>query len=955
MLELSWDRLSEGLRAAQLGAIHGVGAHFTIHRDQVAQVVLPTGVGKTLVLTAIPFLLRAERVLVVAPTRVLRDQLAKAFRTLKDLKAAKVVAEITEPSVATANRRVSSAGEWRDLAEADVVVGTVHSLSSGYGATPIPADVQFDVALFDEAHHLPASTWTTLLRELPSNGHVVATTATPFRRDRQRIPGRVAFNYPLSQAMADGVFAPVEFIAIEADPEDQDAVDEAIASAAAGLLASPAHSEARSQLLIRTDRVEHAQALEQTYTERHGVPVRMITEKTTSRQMDKILTELDADDSDIQGLVCVGALIEGFNRPLLKVAAYHAPHQSLAATLQFIGRIARVGSAAPAQLLAVRGSVSGEARDLYDEDRSWSALIPELVDAEIEQIEELRSFVDRVVSGGTSEIPVESLTPSRSARIYSLADDAVAPVLDAVVERLVGRQVIRSIYDSQLGLRCLVTRRVVRPRWIQSDALDAPEYECHLVCWVGSSNLLFVSTDHGGVNRLLLQRLGVETSARPLAEHQIATLLSRQEVDRYFSVGAHETAPARIANTTYEMAAGGHVDAGLDPIRARGQRLGHAMGRGSADGTFGLSVKKSKWWEPEPTRSLVDFVRWCQECAAALSGSAADALPGLPYAMSRPLEHFPDSVTLAAVVPGQLAGWRLVGQEIWSLLSVELVSERISEGEVRLAFVKEGEELWWGSVDASGRVATTSGIQSVMDTEGELHDLDIALTDEPPTIVFGDGTTVIGAGLAMPASPDLGTLPSGVLLPRDWSTTDIHAEFQNADPGKQTIFETVIAWLGGADFAAPFVLCDHDPGELADFIALRPDGPNRCRVDLVHCKALPRDATAPRAQIADIEEILQQSARSSRWNVPGPALWADLIARRQRQRTSVAVGEELALDSLLVDFESVSPVVEFTVHAVQPGVAAARVEPWTNGRTLIHSATNWIRQLGAEFVFHCSQ
>ena len=68
---------ADGLREAQLGAAWALGSHWTASASP-AQIVLPTGVGKTLVMTLAPFLKPARRVLVVAPGRVLRDQLAAA-------------------------------------------------------------------------------------------------------------------------------------------------------------------------------------------------------------------------------------------------------------------------------------------------------------------------------------------------------------------------------------------------------------------------------------------------------------------------------------------------------------------------------------------------------------------------------------------------------------------------------------------------------------------------------------------------------------------------------------------------------------------------------------------------------------------------------------------------------------------------------------------------------------
>src|SRR5688572_23203970 len=74
----------DGLRAAQIAAAYAVSAHFWASR-RPAIVVMPTGSGKTAVMILASVLLRARRVLVVAPSRLLREQLAKKFAELDPL------------------------------------------------------------------------------------------------------------------------------------------------------------------------------------------------------------------------------------------------------------------------------------------------------------------------------------------------------------------------------------------------------------------------------------------------------------------------------------------------------------------------------------------------------------------------------------------------------------------------------------------------------------------------------------------------------------------------------------------------------------------------------------------------------------------------------------------------------------------------------------------------------
>jgi superfamily II DNA or RNA helicase len=74
-----------GLRISQIGAIHAIGAHFSLRSDP-ALVVLPTGTGKTAVLMLTPYLLVSTRVLIIAQSRFVRDQIARDFAGIRTLK-----------------------------------------------------------------------------------------------------------------------------------------------------------------------------------------------------------------------------------------------------------------------------------------------------------------------------------------------------------------------------------------------------------------------------------------------------------------------------------------------------------------------------------------------------------------------------------------------------------------------------------------------------------------------------------------------------------------------------------------------------------------------------------------------------------------------------------------------------------------------------------------------------
>src|ERR1700680_2219345 len=74
-----------GFRHAQLAAAQAVPATF-FWSSTSAIVTMPTGSGKTTVLMACAFMLRGSRILVLTPSRLVREQIAENFKVLQDLK-----------------------------------------------------------------------------------------------------------------------------------------------------------------------------------------------------------------------------------------------------------------------------------------------------------------------------------------------------------------------------------------------------------------------------------------------------------------------------------------------------------------------------------------------------------------------------------------------------------------------------------------------------------------------------------------------------------------------------------------------------------------------------------------------------------------------------------------------------------------------------------------------------
>lgn len=946
-LHLVWPETAEGpaLRAAQLGAVLSLAGHLQTS-DEAAQAVLPTGVGKTVVMCGLPYLIPTRRVLVVVPTRLLRDQIAEEFAELTTLLHAGALSEgVDHPAVHRVEHQLATEDDWRALEAYDVVVGTPGVLSASHEGVAPPPQGLFDLLIFDEAHHLPATTWTGLYEQHRQRAALL--TATPFRRDRKRLPGRLVYHYSLRQAISDGVYSPVTFVPVDVAVD----VDRPVAEAAIARLRSEPHQQEGSLLLVRTERVEHAKQLVTLYGEL-GITIGLITAQQSGRHVRRTIGRLHA--GELLGVASVGALVEGFDLPKLKVAAYHRPHKSLPATLQFIGRIARVtGGAAPAELVAARNAVTSETAELYREDVAWIELLPQLADATVLEERETRQYLAEAEVKGPEELSPSALAPRRMVQVF---DSSNCPDIDLAKDFSYlphGRVVFRFI-DSDGALLAVVTERRSRPVWIESDVLDTFEYHLLLVVHDENRHLLFVTAPSITSGAQLREKIGAE-EAKQISPQLVARYLWAGHVISYSSVGMSSTrAAARLAS--YRMLAGSSVEEAVSRAEVRGYGLGHVIGRrgvGNDLTGMGISVKKSKIWESASSESLLDFRNWCYELADAISAPAeqTESVPYLQLRLPEQLERFPHHPLAAFLDPALLRGDNraVVGETLVDLASLQTVVERLDDEHLLLRIGSEDDDLWRGYLALDGTVEPQGDDLTIVRPDTNRESLADVLYDTPPKIYYANGSSSAGSILFEPLK-ELPAPPDTAFDLWDWATTDIRRETGNPGDGRVSIQDRVLEYVA-ASLNAEIVFVDHGSYEIADVVAIEIEQ-DTCRVHLFHCKASSEAAAG--ARLDDLYEVLSQGVRSARWSAP-TALWAEL-ARRVRDRPGLTVigRERNDVAAELQVWADDPPAVDLRVWVVQPGISQAATAGWPEGQTLITNAYEWCLDMPARLVLAVS-
>jgi hypothetical protein len=790
----------------------------------------------------------------------------------------------------------------------------------------------FDLIIFDEAHHQPAQAWSAILDAIPSRA--VLLTATPTRRDGKPLRGEIIYAYPLSRAIADGVYAPISFVSVEC-PEGADP-DRALAAAAAERLRQPTHRDAGSRLLVRAGSQAEARALIPIYEE-VGLRIGEVLADTAQTAVRRLIGQVR--DGEMHGFVSVGALIEGFDFPSLKVATYHRPHRSLAPTIQFVGRLSRATpSNVRGELLAIPSQVEGETRELYVQDRDWAELMPEIIDAAQITERRIRNYVAAATVTGPLDVPPRALQPPRSARIYRLPM-GIAPGLDVDPSRLGRADVTFRFYDAFTNLIAFVTHRIVGQRWAETPLLEVSEFALHVATWVEESRALFVSTESPYALDELLKLFGVAEEARHLSADDLVRLVYAANPGTYFSIGLRATSARRARGASYDMTAGPAVQTALDYADEAHSMLGHLMAKphDGGRGTLGFSMAKSKLWEPENTRSLLEFRDWAVERAHELDRPAAGtSLPHLNVRLGERFEAFTDEIVGVSLDPSLVVGSLVLYRQGQAVLTgdIEVQARRVASTEVKLAILVLGEVVWRGEQSPTGHIneLANDSVEFLEVSTGELIAVARGLRDSPSTLYLADGSTIAG-DTRLPQRESIGPLPAKMLASDPWDHIDITKEI-----GLTGSVQARTKELAAAD--AEIVVTDHGSGELADFISLqRVDGGIRLKV--YHCKGA--HGPAPGRRVIDLYDVMGQVTKSLTWTVARAQLRRELLRRFADRNAFQVVHGTSELFGKIVDELTPSTVAEIEIIAVQPGVSVSDVPGWRAGAALLHAAYGWCR------------
>lgn len=364
------------LRSPQLETFYALLNHANSEEDTAREtgIILPVGCGKSGCIALAPFAFRSKRTLVVAPGTAIANQLKSDFDPTNPSMFYQKCSVLPDGPFPEPVEIRGTATNRSDLDESHVVITNIQQLQgeANRWLQTLPNDY-FDLILFDEGHHSVAESWETLKSCFPA-ARIVNFSATPLRADGQIMAGTVLYSYSVFRAIQEGYVKRLKAVQLnprtlryvrrENSQEIEVTLDEVrrLGETEADFRRSIVTStetlntivdasireldrlreetgERRLKIIASALNFEHCRQIVEAYTAR-GRAASYVHSREDSTANQRVMQRLENHQLDV--IVQVRKLGEGFDHPFLAVAAVFSIFSNLSPFVQFVGRIMRV-------------------------------------------------------------------------------------------------------------------------------------------------------------------------------------------------------------------------------------------------------------------------------------------------------------------------------------------------------------------------------------------------------------------------------------------------------------------------------------------------------------------------------------------------------------------------------------------------------------------------------------
>ena len=957
----------KGLRPPQIGGLHAIGAHWSLYK-QPATIVMPTGTGKTETMLAVMIAYRPGKILVIVPSKILRNQTLNKFSSLGLLRMLKTVpSEIKNPLVGVISSRPKSIADLQIFNNCNVIISTMSALGSEDVLTLSPqiAD-RIETLIVDEAHHIAAKTWS-IFREQFNNKKILQFTATPYRRDGKLVDGKVIFNYPLRNAQLDGYFKPISFEAIQ--QVDEEKGDHEIATAAIQKLRDDLAKGFDHLLMARCGNITRAQLMYNIYSAQAAdlLPVLVHSDGV---DIDAALANINSRNSRI--IVCVDMLGEGFDLPQLKIAAIHDTHKSLAVLLQFTGRFTRVAGSniGDATVIAniANQDVSAALERLYSEDADWNQLLSELSSQAAQTHAALIEFLNSSErlgddTGDDVEISHHLLRPAMNTLFYRATNFAPENFFTAIPE---GMNVQRVWIHRDSNTLYFVTKMEPTLTWTRSHEITDRQWDIFVLHYNAEQQLLYLSSSEKSSSfTSLAQSVG---GTQMIYGDNIFRSLGRINRLIFQNVGVKKHGRR---NLSFAMYTGADVAQALSLTETTSSVKSNLSGTGWENGvpvTIGCSLKGRVWSRDVGT--IPELVEFCESVGGKIIDDTIETA-GIIANVLIPTEvtELPDFMVINIDWPIEIL--RQVEERVilkrnddteeisLTMVSIEYVRSIQVDNQVEFRIFADND-ISWGTFllsinpDDGFKVEQIEGASVTITLGRIVRPLEEFFSDYPPMLRFVDLSELDGNLLIKPQHAEDIIFPTEQFVAWDWTGIDIRKEslWKNGAERPDSIQSKAIQYYEGEDFDVIFD--DDSAGEAADLVCLKEED-TYIRLILNHCKFT--TAAEPGERVKDVVEVCSQAIRSAKWKWRFQDLCRHMIAREKRLRNGDRTTRFLkGTVSDINKFHRLSKFKEVRAEIIitQPGLSQSTV---TADQNMILGATaSYLKEtIGVDLEVICSE
>jgi superfamily II DNA or RNA helicase len=934
----------DGLRAPQFGALHAISAHFSVGKQfDPATVVLPTGTGKTETMLANLIYSQLTRVLVIVPSCALRIQIGKKFVSLGVLPMIGVIpTTIARPRVAFMTTGIRSLEEAQTIiAESNVIVALPDSLKeSSEEALAYIADKCTDL-IVDEAHHITAATWSSI-RDRFATKRILQFTATPFRRDRKRVDGKMIFNYKLGDAQEAGYYRPINLRTVE-EYGDQYSRDLAIAKEAVKVLRHDRTTLGLDHLLMaRTDSRERAEDIFAIYEKLAPKMKPVVVYSGTGRAaLNKTALDmiLDRGPDGARIVVCVDMLGEGFDLSNLKIAALHDTHKSLAVTLQFIGRITRkgvVGEVGEASVVTNIANPEAEAKlaELYAEGAEWDRIIKRLSEDRIDQELRLQDVVLGLKESGDlgTQLSLWNLRPALSAQFFRTTCKTWSPmnfvtVLPTGAERWYA-------FNAQENTLVAVVRRYDGVSWGDFENVFDTIYDLMIIKWdQQSGSLCIFASDYDAIRSEKMAQAVTDEATALVSGAPIFNILNNVELPLVKSLGS-----SRIGAISFTSYFGPNVTEGLASIEKAESELNNLACLGYENGdrvVWGATQRRGKVWQ-QKSGSISDWMSWTGVTWAKVNSASTDQSNVIRDFLRPQKLTTPYSSTPIAVQWGEQAQQRFNDHQFVQFGDVEVplyavnldVGEWTEGGPIPIFVASDDTvshyELLIGETHPGGYAHRHVAGPILQFRKGREEPVAIEeyLQKDPFIVRYADGTFSYNC-YHIPTKLNAGVYEKDKLESWSWDGIPLNKESMHKDRDEVTIqYRTYDQLKGEFDL----IFNDDGSGEAADLVCLKDVDDTTIRLTLVHCKGAHKGKVSQ--DIRNFYTVCGQAQKSITAKHAGIPTLYHALKRRNEQWMRSGHQRFLKGDMKLLTYfkdKARKSTLQFEVILVQPGASIGSI------------------------------